>query len=285
VIKLPKGCAAPGPIHLMFVSAGTESHVSHPRILVVAEEGSSATLVESYATIGESAHLTNVVGEFVVGANAHIQHCRVQSESDNAFHVSDVGAAVARDGNFTSHVITLGGALTRNGVTATLEDDNVECTLNGLYLLNGRQHVDNHTTIEHQQPNGRSWEVYKGILGDESTGVFRGRIHVFEDAQKTDAKQSNANLLLSKEATANTQPQLEIYADDVKCTHGATIGQVDEAALFYLRSRGVPVDRAKQILVGAFAHEVSAELPIDGLRELVDAQLDAKLRTNIQTGA
>jgi len=286
VLHFPKGCEAPGPVHLLFLTtggnAGETAHVSHPRLLVIADEGSKATVVESYATIGEGAHFTNVVGEFVIGANADFQHCRVQSESDNAFHVSDMAATVARDGRFTSHVITLGGALTRNGITATLADENVECTLNGLYLLSGRQHLDNHTAIEHRKPNGRSWEVYKGILDDKSTGVFRGLIHVYEDAQKTDAKQSNANLLLSKDATANSKPQLEIYADDVKCTHGATIGQMDEAALFYLRSRGLPADRAKQMLVGAFAHEVSAELPIDGLRELVDARLDAKLRANIQ---
>ena len=288
VLHFPKGCEAPGPIHLLFITtdggagSGDDAHVSHPRLLVIADEGSKATVVESYATIGEGAHFTNVVGEFVIGANADLQHCRVQSESDNAFHVSDTTATVARDGRYTSHVITLGGALTRNAITATLDDENAECTLNGLYLLSGRQHLDNHTAIEHRKPNGRSWEVYKGILDDKSTGVFRGLIHVFEDAQKTDAKQSNANLLLSKDATANSKPQLEIYADDVKCTHGATIGQMDEAALFYLRSRGLPLDRAKQMLVGAFAHEVSAELPIESLRELVDARLDAKLRANIQ---
>jgi len=217
------------------------------------------------------------VTDVEIGPNASVDHCRLQLENDEALHVSTTRVRQGRDSHYTSHTVTLGGKLVRNDIDASLDAENINCTLNGLFLTRGTRHVDNHTLLEHRKPHCESHELYKGILDDHSTGVFSGKIHVFEDAQKTDAKQSSANLLLSEHAVVDAKPQLEIYADDVKCTHGATIGQLDPDALFYLRSRGLPAAAARNMLIGAFAADITRRIRVPAARERVDALLGALL--------
>ena len=226
-VYLPKGCVIEQPIHLLFLSSAekSESRVCHPRILVLAEENSQAQILESYASLGQGVYFTNAVTELVAGENTFIDHYKLQRESLETFHVSTIQAQLGRSANISTQSISLGAALVRNHVNAVLAGEGGEATLNGFYLVNGRQHVDNHTSIDHAKPHCNSHELYKGILDGKARGVFNGRIIVRPDAQKTDSKQTNKNLILSEEALVNTNPQLEIYADDVKCTHGATIGQ------------------------------------------------------------
>src|SRR5262249_20349215 len=209
------------------------------RNLIVLGSGSQATLVESYVGSGEDVYLTNPVTEIVVGDGAVVDHYKVQRESSAAFHVANTQIRMDQSSNFSSHFLSFGGRLVRNEVRALLDAEGCECTLNGLYLATGRQHVDNHTVIDHAKPHCASHELYKGILDGHGQGVFNGKIFVRQDAQKTDAKQTNQTLLLSDDATINTKPQLEIFADDVKCTHGATVGQLDAEATFYLQTRGI----------------------------------------------
>ncbi len=220
---------------------------------------------DSDAVMGRS--LTNAVTEIVAGDNAVVDHCRLQLEQENALHIGALHLHQGRDSRVSSHSVTIGGALHRNDVHALLAGEGAECTLNGLFLLHGRQHADNHLRVEHAAPRTASREFYKGILDDESTGVFTGRIVVHRQAQKTDAKQSNMNLLLSRTARIDTKPQLEIRADDVKCTHGATIGQIDEEAVFYLRSRGIGREAARSLLVYAFADESVAAIGVEAVRD------------------
>ena len=269
------------PVHLLFVSTGQEvKAVSHPRILIVAEANSEASLVESHVGLGYETYFTNAVSEIYLGENASIDHYRVQRESNAAFHISATYVREERAARFRSTSITLGGQLTRNHVHTALVGEGVDSTLNGLYVENDDQHVDNHTLIEHAAPHCRSHEFYKGILAGEATGVFRGKIHVHQAAQKTDAYQANQNLLLSESARIDTKPQLEIYADDVKCSHGATIGQLDPDAIFYLRSRGIGRHKAAQVLTRAFAGEVLDRIRIDSLRNSLDALVTHYLDQN-----
>ena len=271
LIYLPQGTVLDTPLHTLFLSTGAKANaVSHPRVLVVAEAHAEATLVESYAGLGVEVYLTNSVCEINVGVNASIDHYRVQREAPTAFHISATHVREARSARFRSTSITLGGSLTRNHVHTALMGEGIDSTLNGLYIENGSQHVDNHTLIEHAQPNCQSHEFYKGVLDDEASGVFRGKIHVHQAAQKTDAYQANQNLLLSDSAKIDTKPQLEIYADDVKCSHGATIGQLDADAIFYLRSRGIGHREALRVLTRAFVGEVLDRVRIDGLRDELD---------------
>ena len=278
VVYLPRGAVVEQPIHLLFVSTGLRANVvSHPRVLVVAEANTQATLVESYVGLGSEPYLTNSVSEFFVGPNAVLDHYRVQRESAAAFHIAATHVREERAAQFRSTAITLGGCLTRHHVHTFLVGEGVDSTLNGLYIEDGAQHVDNHTLIEHAEPHCQSHEFYKGILGGRSTGVFRGKIHVHQAAQKTDAYQTNQNLLLSETAQINTKPQLEIYADDVKCSHGATIGQLDEDALFYLRSRGIGHREAVQVLTRAFAGEVLDRVRVPALKNQLDQLVDRRL--------
>ena len=279
VVYLSSGAVVEQPIHLLFVSTGQRANVvSHPRVLVIAGPNAQATIVESYVGLGSEPYLTNSVSEFFLGPNAVLDHYRVQRESAAAFHIAATHAYEERAAQFRSTAITLGGRLTRHHVHTALVGEGVDSTLNGLYIEDGVQHVDNHTLIEHAQPHCQSHEFYKGILGGRATGVFRGKIHVHQAAQKTDAYQANQNLLLSETAQINTKPQLEIYADDVKCSHGATIGQLDEDALFYLRSRGIGHREAVRVLTRAFAGEVLDRVRVpalkDQLNRLVDRRLD-----------
>ena len=240
-VHIPRSAVVEEPIHLLFVSTAHDGPtVSHPRTLILAGENSQATIVESYAGPAGQVYFTNAVTEVVVGENAVVDHYKVQRESVKAFHIATMQVQLARSANFSSHSIGLGGLLVRNDANAVSRRRRLECTLNGLYMASDRQLVDNHTAIDHAMPHCNSHEVYKGILDGHARGVFNGKIFVRQDAQKTDAKQTNQTLLLSNDAQINTKPQLEIFADDVQCTHGATIGQLSDDALFYLRARGIP---------------------------------------------
>jgi len=265
-------------IHLLFISTlEGESTVTYPRNLIVLGSGSQAGVIESYVSTHDGAYFTNAVTEIVAGDGATLAHYRLQQESENAYHIGALQVQQAASSTISSHSISLGGLLTRNDITAVLDGEGGELALNGLYVTRNRQHVDNHTSIVHARPRCNSREVYKGILDDRSTGVFHGRIVVRPDAQKTNAKQSNKNLLLSKEALVNSKPQLEIFADDVKCTHGATIGRLREEELFYLRSRGIGEDAARTLLTYAFAAEILGAVKIKPLQCRLDLDLLARL--------
>jgi Fe-S cluster assembly protein SufD len=218
-------------------------------------------------------YFTNAVTEVVAGPGAVVDHYKLQEEGRQAFHVALTQVYQERGSNFTTHFIGLGGGLVRNEVRTELDGEGCEATINGLYLANGQQHVDNLTVIDHARPHCASHELYKGILGGRARGVFNGKIYVRQDAQKTDAKQTNQTLLLSEDATINTKPQLEIYADDVKCTHGATVGQLDEQQLFYLRSRGLDRDAARSLLIFAFANDIVRRVRVEPLRDRLEELL------------
>jgi Fe-S cluster assembly protein SufD len=273
-LHVPAGKVVEEPIHLVFLStAPEEATVSHPRNLIVAERGSQLTLVERHVGLAEANYFTNGVTEVVVGDGAHLDHYKVQQEGPAAYHVAVTQVYQGRDSRFSTHFVGFGGSLVRNEVRVLLDAEGSEATVNGLYLASGTQHMDNHTVLDHAMPRCASHELYKGILSDRAHGVFNGKIYVRQDAQKTDAKQTNQTLLLSDDATINTKPQLEIYADDVKCTHGATVGQLDADALFYLRSRGIGIEQARGLLLFAFANDVIQRIRIDSLRESLERTL------------
>ena len=275
-IHIAKGAVIEEPIELIIQSsANGHPTASHPRILIVAEPNSQATIIERYAGNG-SAYLTNSVTEIVAADHTVIDHYKLQTESARAFHVATTQIQLGRDTNFRSHSLSFGGALVRNDVNAVLSEG-CECTLNGLYLVNGGQHIDNHTSIDHAKPHAASHELYKGILEGHSTAVFNGKILVHKDAQKTDAKQTNKNLVLSEDAVINTKPELQILADDVRCTHGATIGQLDPEGIFYLQSRGIGLADARNLLVYAFARDIVDRIKVASLREQLEKLLLEKL--------
>ncbi len=277
-VRLPARTAIERPIHLVFLSEPVFGPtVSHPRNLVIAEPGSQAALVETYAGTDGELSFTNAVTEVVLGEGAVLDFSKLERESDAAFHVATIAVSQGRDSNFTSHSISLGGALARNDLNVRLDAEGADCTLNGLFLGSGAQLLDNHTLIDHAEPHGTSRELYKGILDAKSRGIFHGTIIVRPDAQKTDAMQTNKNLLLSKEALVNSEPALRIFADDVKCRHGSTIGQLDAAAMFYLRSRGIGEREARDLLVYAFASDVASRIRVAPLRSLVERQLGLRL--------
>ncbi len=277
VVIVPPGCRLPRPIYLVYASTAKDRPiVAHPRTLITLGAGSEASIVESYAGVNGGAYFCNAVTELIGGADAVAHHYRLQNEGAAAFHVGTLAATLGRGANLTAHAVTLNGALVRNDVHIALDGEGAECTLNGLYLGAGRQHVDNFTEIEHLRPRATSLELYKGILDGAAHGVFNGKIVVHKDAQKTDARQTNKNLLLSGEAVVNTKPQLEIYADDVKCSHGSSIGQLDPDALFYLRARGLGPEEARSLLSFAFAGDIVGRIKIDALRRRLDEYLAAK---------
>lgn len=279
-LYLPAGVEVEHPIHLLFLSTAPAAPAfSSPRLLVIAEARSRATLVETCAGPQGRVYLTNALAEVVVGEDAQIEYCKIQQEGDAAFHLDHTRVHESCRSRFTAHTISLGARLSRNQLDTLLDGEGIESTLNGLYLAGGEQHLDHHTLIEHAQPHCSSHELYKGILGGRSTGVFRGRIHVWPQAQKTDAYQANRNLLLSPEAEIDTRPQLEIYADDVKCSHGATVGQLDEEALFYLRARGLDLTQARALLTQAFAGELLERLSSPALRQHLESLVADKLAT------
>ncbi len=266
-VSIGRNVIVEDPIQLVFVStAGSQAVISHPRTLILAGENSQATVVETYVSIGEGVTFSNAVTEVILAQNAVVGHTKIVQKNDRSFHIATMQVELNRDSNFRSQSITLGGAIVRNDHNASLRAEGCECTLDGLYFAGGKQLVDNHTSIDHALPHCNSHELYKGILDGQARGVFNGKIFVREDAQKTDAKQTNQTLLLSKEASINTKPQLEIFADDVRCTHGATIGQLSAEQLFYLRSRGIGAEEARALLTFAFAAEVVERIPVEAVR-------------------
>ena len=281
-VHLPDGAIIDTPIHIVFVAGADGSKgMAHPRTLIVAAANSQAQIVETYVGSAGETYLTNAVSEIFVGDNAGIDHYKVQQESLDAFHLASLHVHTSRSSRFSSHSFALGGKVVRNDAIAILDGEGGDCILNGLYLSDKDRLIDNHTTIDHAKPHCGSHEVYKGILGGTSRAVFNGKIIVRQDAQKTDAKQTNRALLLTDGATINTKPQLEIFADDVKCTHGAAIGQLDDEAIFYLRARGLTYADARDMLIHAFAGQVLDGVQLESLRVALEAELFAQLAKDL----
>src|SRR6266550_1639961 len=273
-VHVPAKATIEFPIQLLFLASGKQHVVIHPRNLVVVDREARASIVETYATLGDGMYWTNAVTEIVVGDGARVDYHRAQRESDRADHVATTQSHQGRDSTLNLHFVAFGGKLARHDIGAVMAGPGGTLILNGLYLLAGAQHADHHTTIDHAADHCESHEYFNGVLDDTSRGVFTGRIIVRPGAQKTDSKQTNNNLLLSGQAHADSQPQLEIYADDVKCTHGSTVGPLDPRALFYLQSRGVGEHEARRLLTYGFAAEILGRMEVAPLR----AQLDAIVR-------
>jgi Fe-S cluster assembly protein SufD len=281
-VYVPNGRLVEEPIHLLFVSTARDPlAATHPRVLVVLGRATAATVVESYVSLGAGAHLTNAVSELVLGEGASLAHYKVLRESMAAYHIGTTEVYQPRDSVLVSFSIAMGARLARNGLNVLLDAEGTDCTLNGLYLVDGDRHVDNHTAVDHAKPHGTSRELYKGILDGKARGVFNGKVVVRPNAQKTDAQQTNRNILLSEDATIDTKPELQIFADDVKCAHGAAVGQLDPQAVFYLRSRGLSPEAARRLLTYGFASDITSQIKIEPLR----AQLDALLLATVEAGS
>ena len=277
-LNVASNAAIDRPVHCLFLAVPDHRPLLvQPRNIIRVEPGARVDVTEEYVTLDGGVHLTNTVTQWVVGPGAVVHYQKIQDEHTDAGHLALVVAQLERNSRLTATTVTLGARLTRNVVHVVMEDEGVEATLNGLYLTTGAQHADHRTFIDHAKPHCASHELYKGILDGRSTGVFNGKILVRPDAQKTDAKQSNHSLLLSEQANVKTKPQLEIFADDVKCTHGATIGRLDEEAMFYLRSRGLTREAARNILTYAFASEIVDRIGIAAVREKLDDRLKKRL--------
>jgi Fe-S cluster assembly protein SufD len=277
-VHVGKNAVAAQPVYLLFVSTAHDFPVMvHPRNLIVVEESGQATIVEDYVSLHGGAALCNTVTELVAGDNSVVSHYRIEREDVRAFNISTLRIQQGRNANVASHSVLLGGAIVRNNIHPVLAGEGGECLINGLYVGEERQHLDNYMLVEHSSPRCASRQFYNGILDGNAHGVFHGRIIVHKDAQKTDAKQTNRNLLLSDTAQIDTKPQLEIYADDVKCTHGATIGQLEENALFYLRSRGIDEKSARRLLLMAFASECLDRMQDGPARTHVENLINAHL--------
>ncbi len=279
VIEIAPKAIVREPIHVLHVAqqAGRTAILASPRLVIVAGEQSQSSIVESYATAGDAGLFVNAATDVRVAAGALVDHVKLQRQGDASFHVASVFVTTGRSGTFTSHAVTLGGRIARNDIVSVLDGDGAECTLNGLYVAGGDSLVDTHTTIDHAQPHCPSHEVYKGILAGRARAVFNGKIIVRLDAQKTDAKQTNKALLLTDDAQINTKPQLEIFADDVKCTHGAAIGQLDEDAMFYLKARGISAVEARNMLIHAFAGDVLDGIQSEDVRHTAMHIVEEKL--------
>jgi len=282
VLHLARNTVVERPIHLLFLTIpGTGPAVAHPRVLVCAEENAEASIVETYAGATTSApdaapYFTNAVTEMICAAHARINHCKLQQESRNAYHIATMQVELGRGASFVSHSASIGSKLTRNDLNVILNGEFAEATLNGLVLVTGDQHVDNHTLLRHEKANCPSHELYKHVLDGRATAVFRGKIFVQQDAQKTDSKQTSKSLLLTDEAYMNSQPALEIYADDVKCTHGSTTGPVDEDMVFYLRTRGISLEAARHLLTYAFAADVTRRIHVEPVRRRIEEFMAAQ---------
>jgi Fe-S cluster assembly protein SufD len=277
-LHIAKGVEVPEPIQLLFLtSGGGRPFMAHPRNVIVAGEGSRVTVVERYAGASDAGCLVNAVTDIAAGRASTVTHYRIQEDGPDAFHIASLRARQGSGSRFAAHSVSLGARLSRSDVRVTLDGEGAACLLNGLYLGDGERHVDHFTTIDHAKPEGSSREYYRGILDERSRGVFRGRVIVRKDAQKTDARQTNGNLLLSKEAEADSRPQLEIHADDVKCTHGATVGPLDEEKVFYIRSRGIDESSARGLLAYAFAADILRRFDLPGIRRAFEEKLLAWL--------
>ena len=270
-IYVPDGKIVEDPIHIIYITSSDDNKIIiQPRNLFIAGKSSQVTIIEHYVSTKESVYFTNAVTEIVADENSVVDHIKLQEESINAFHIARMEVNQERNSNFSSHSISIGAGLTRNDFNSRFNAEGSECTLNGLFMIEGNQLFDAHTLIDHAMPHCNSHEHYKGILNDKSRGVFNGKVIVRPDAQKTNAFQENNNILLSNNALVNTKPQLEIFADDVKCSHGATIGQLDEEARFYLKSRGIGEEASRAILLHAFASDVVTSIKTESLRNYLE---------------
>lgn len=280
-IFVPPGTNVAEPIELIYISSPKNSgEVVSPRNLILAGANSNLTVVESYLSTANAPYFTNAVTEILAGDNCRLEHVKLQDEADSAYHIATIAGEFGRGSNVNVHSFALGARLSRNNIRARLAGEGLECVLNGLYLTRGEQLADHHMIVEHAQPRCASHEYFNGILDDKSKGVFHGRIYVHPEAQKTDAKQTNKNLLLSDDASADTKPQLEIYADDVKCTHGATVGQLNPESIFYLRTRGLDERAARRMLIHAFAGEIIERIHCEPAREVIDKLVWDRLEAN-----
>ncbi len=278
-VYAPHGGILETPVHVHYVTTGHKTLMAtQPRTLIVGGDGANLKVVESYSGLTEQSYLTNAVTEIAVGRDGHAEHYRINREGAGAAHLSTTQLRLEENGRISTFNMSMGGALTRNDTNARLAGEHAVVRMNGLYLAAGDQHVDNHTAIDHAVPNCDSYEVYKGILEGRSRGVFNGKVFVHQDAQETDAKQLNKNLMLSPDAMIHTKPQLEIYADQVKCTHGATVGQLDEDQIFYLRTRGLSHDSACNLLTYGFAADLIRRLGIDAVRSSLDTLFETTIR-------
>jgi Fe-S cluster assembly protein SufD len=270
-VHIGRGVVLEAPIYLLFVTTASDTPLmTHPHNLIIAEENSQATFVEDYVSLGGGTAFSNAATELIAGEHTVLSHYLIEREDTDAYNISTLRLQQGRSANVASHSVLLGGGLVRNNVHPVLAGEGADCLINGLFIGNGRQHMDNYMLVEHASPHCGSRQFYNGILDGHSRGVFHGRIIVHKDAQKTDAKQTNRNLLLSDDAQIDTKPQLEIYADDVKCTHGATIGQMEEDELFYLRSRGIDEVSARRLLLFAFASECLERMKPGPVRERIE---------------
>ncbi|HEV7379418.1 MAG TPA: Fe-S cluster assembly protein SufD, partial [Dyadobacter sp.] len=277
-IHVPANQVVEQPVILRFISDAREENVaSQPRNIIVVGQNAQVKVAEAFRTLGEQRSFTNAVTEIFVEQDAHVEYYKVQNESENAYHVGTTQVNMKDKSHFYAGTVTLNGKFTRNNLNIALDGEYCDAHMYGLYFPDGSQHVDNHTVADHRKPNSESNELYKGILRDKSKGVFNGKIFVREDAQKTNAFQSCKNIVLSTEASMNTKPQLEIYADDVKCSHGTTTGQIDEEALFYMRSRGISKNEAMSLLMYAFCADVISQIKIDSIREYLENVIAEKL--------
>jgi Fe-S cluster assembly protein SufD len=272
-LRIERNMAAKHPIHLLFVTDAVagKTPAASPRIIIQAQANSSSTIIESYASSRDTAYLTNAVIDFEVEDSAQIQHYKVQRESANGFHIATTSANLGPKARYATTSINLGGAISRHNIDVVMDHEGAECAVDGLYMVEGSQHTDTHSLIDHRQPHCTSRQLYKGILDGKSRAVFNGKVFVRHGAQQTDAQQTNKNLLLSKDAQIDTKPQLEIFADDVKCTHGAAIGQLAEDELFYLESRGINPALAKNMLTYGFAEEVIEKITIESIKRELDS--------------
>jgi Fe-S cluster assembly protein SufD len=275
-VCLGRGAACAKPIHLLFLTTAGEPAVNHPRVLVVAQENSQGTVVETYAGAADSVYLCNAVTEIVLGPGARLDHNKLQQEGEAAYHTALMQVLLEAGSTFISHSTSMGSKLTRNDLQVFLGGEGAEATLNGLVYAHGEQHIDNHTLLFHEKGHCPSHELYKHVLADRATGIFKGKIYVQKDAQKTDSKQTSKALLLSDTAVMNSQPALEIYADDVKCTHGSTIGPVDPHAVFYLISRGLSLAQARHLMTYAFAADITRRIRVGPVRARIEDYMAAE---------
>jgi Fe-S cluster assembly protein SufD len=276
-VHVAKNAIIEKPIHIIHISTAFENTIIHPRNLIVVDENAQAKIIESCVKVDSTAKVfSNALTEIVVDKHAIVDHYKIQDENELGYLMNTTQIIQQKQSVFSTHTFTLSGSLVRNNLTVVLDDEHIESHLNGLYLTNENQVVDNHTVVDHRKPNCNSNEFYKGIIDGKSTATFNGKIFVRKDAQKTNAFQSNKNILLSEDGTINTKPQLEIYADDVKCSHGSTTGKLDADSIFYLRARGLSTESAKRLLMHAFASEVVATIKIEALREYVEERISNK---------
>lgn len=269
VLQLAPGVVLEKPVYLLFVASGRGTAI-YPRNIFILGEGAHASVIEHYFGMLEAHNFTDAVTQISLGAGAQLQHCKLIQEGKDAFHVAGIHAEQAAGSRFASHSFALGGRLARNDITSRLNGPGCHCSFDGLYLLDGKQLADHHTRVDHLAPSCTSREYYRGILDGESHGVFNGKVVVHPHAVKTDAHQSNRNLLLSRQAEVDTKPQLEIFADDVKCTHGATVGHLDDDSLFYLRSRGIDAESARSLLIYGFANDIIGRIEVPEMRARIE---------------